>query len=96
MKLRRQVADILDFETYADFVLDVKMAKNAKSVNAFLDDLLEKLTPLGLAERTKLLALKKEVHESRGLPVDDSFNLWDYRYYDRLWTERELALGASL
>jgi len=92
VQLRRKVADILGFETYADYVLDIKMAKNAKNVNAFLADLREKLTPLGLAERKKLLALKKEVHEKRGLPADDSFNLWDYRYYDRLWTERELSL----
>jgi Zn-dependent oligopeptidase len=92
IKLRRELASILEFDTFADYVLDIKMAKNTKNVNEFLADLREKLTPLGQAERKKLLALKKEVHEKRGLPADDSFNLWDYRYYDRLWTERELAL----
>lgn len=95
VKLRRKVADLLGFDTFADYVLDVKMAKDSKTVLAFLDDLLDKLKPVGEAERKKFLALKKEVHESHGWPVDDEFNLWDYRYYDRLWTERELALGGS-
>lgn len=71
------------------------MAKDAKTVLAFLDDLETKLRPVGEAERDKLLALKKKVHQERGLPEDPDFNLWDYKYYDRLWTEQELALGTS-
>lgn len=71
------------------------MAKDAKTVMAFLDDLEKKLKPVGEAERDKLLALKKKVHEKHGWAEDSDFNLWDYRYYDRLWTEQELALGEQ-
>lgn len=55
------------------------MAKNPATVTSFLADLEEKLRPLGLAEREKLLKLKREEHEKRGWEVDDEFRLWDYR-----------------
>ncbi|GMK53814.1 hypothetical protein CspeluHIS016_0104000 [Cutaneotrichosporon spelunceum] len=92
VQLRKQVADILGFENFADYILDIKMAKNSKTVTDFLNDLRTKLTPLGEAEKKNFLELKKEVHEAKGYAPDDELNLWDYRYYDRLWTERKLAL----
>lgn len=70
------------------------MAKTPAEVNAFLADLEQKLRPLGLKERDELLELKRAEHERRGLAPDDKFNLWDYRYYDRVFVERSLDLGA--
>ncbi|BEI82885.1 hypothetical protein CcaverHIS002_0307530 [Cutaneotrichosporon cavernicola] len=70
----------------------IKMAKDSKTVMDFLNDLRTKLTPLGEAEKKNFLELKKEVHKEKGYAPDDELNLWDYRYYDRLWTERKLAL----
>jgi hypothetical protein len=72
------------------------MAKKPETVFDFLTDLEEKLKPMGEAERKKLLELKKSEHEKRGLDFDGTFYLWDYRYYDRLWTERELNLGGFM
>lgn len=71
------------------------MAKTPAEVNAFLADLEQKLRPLGLKERDELLELKRAEHERRGLAPDDKFNLWDYRYYDRVFVEKALDLGAS-
>lgn len=69
------------------------MAKDSTTVKAFLDDLRTKLTPLGIAEKEKLLLLKKEEHLERGIDFDGVLYLWDYRYYDRLYLEKNLALG---
>lgn len=69
------------------------MAKTPAEVNAFLADLEAKLRPLGLKERDELLALKRAEHERRGFAPDDNFNLWDYRYYDRVFVEKTLDLG---
>lgn len=55
------------------------MAKTPEQVDAFLNDLEEKLRPLGIKERDDLLALKKEEHEQLGLKEDPVFRLWDYR-----------------
>lgn len=71
------------------------MAKDSKTVLSFLNDLQEKLTPLGEAEKQKFLKVKKAEHEKRGWPVENELYLWDYRYYDRLTTERDLALDDN-
>jgi len=45
-----------------------------------LNDVLEKLKPVGAKDREALLALKKAEHEEKGYPFDGEFYLWDYRY----------------
>jgi len=72
------------------------MAKTAQRVNEFLDDLQARLTPVGHAERDKLLMLKKEECAKHGFPFDDKLYLWDWRYLDRLFTEQALDLDTSL
>ncbi|ORY69423.1 hypothetical protein BCR35DRAFT_307983 [Leucosporidium creatinivorum] len=95
VKLKEKAAKMLGYQSHAEWVLEVKMARTPSTVFSFLSDLEEKLRPLGLAEREKLLKLKKEEHEKRGWEVDEEFRVWDYRYYDRLWTERELSLDET-
>ncbi|OBZ71150.1 Thimet oligopeptidase [Grifola frondosa] len=96
LDLRRQIAKLLEYDTWADFVTEVKMVKNAKGVKEFLTDLEQKLRPVGLKDRETLLALKKEEHEEKGLPFDGEFYIWDYRYYDRKFIERTLNLDDQL
>ncbi|GAA5981288.1 hypothetical protein JCM11641_005633 [Rhodosporidiobolus odoratus] len=96
VELRHKAVRLLGYESHAAWTLEVKMAKTPLEVDAFLADLEDKLRPLGLEERKKLLALKKEEHEKRGWEVDDEFYLWDYRYYDRLYTERHLTLDQNV
>lgn len=95
VSLRRRAAVLLGKESWADHVLEVKMAKDSKTVFAFLADLNEKLRPLGIAEKQELLALKKEDCAERGIAYSDTLYLWDYRYYDRLFLEKSLSLGES-
>ncbi|BGP09572.1 metalloendopeptidase [Rhodotorula toruloides] len=96
VKLRHEAAQLLGYKNHAEWVLEVKMAKKPSEVHAFLEDLESKLRPLGLKERETLLALKKEECEQRGWPFDGKFNLWDYRYYDRLHVEKTLDLDDNL
>ncbi|EGN98007.1 hypothetical protein SERLA73DRAFT_109304 [Serpula lacrymans var. lacrymans S7.3] len=96
LELRRRIAAIMQYPTWADYITEVKMVKSAKGAEEFLDDLESKLRPVGLKERDILIALKKEDHEKRGLPFDGELNIWDYRYYDRLYIERTLDLDDSL
>ncbi|KII91031.1 hypothetical protein PLICRDRAFT_39628 [Plicaturopsis crispa FD-325 SS-3] len=96
LELRRKITKILGYATWADYKTEVKMIKNAAGVVSFLDDLEQKLRPVGIKEREILLALKKEEHAEKGLPFDGEFYLWDYRYYDRKYIERSLDLDDSL
>ncbi|MBW0518729.1 hypothetical protein O181_058444 [Austropuccinia psidii MF-1] len=97
LSLRRQAAQALGKENWAQHSLQVKMAKNPKTVMDFLQDLREKLTPIGQKEREELLKLKRQQVKELNLDIDpDRLYVWDYRYYDRLYTEKKLDLKAEL
>ncbi|KAK2465233.1 hypothetical protein APHAL10511_002587 [Amanita phalloides] len=96
LELRRRIAKLLNYETWADYRTEVKMVRSAKGVSDFLNDLEEKLRPVGLKERAILLEMKKKEHEAKGLLFDNVFYIWDYRYYDRKFIEESLQLDDML
>ncbi|KAI3618069.1 metallopeptidase [Moniliophthora roreri] len=96
LELRRKIASLLGYKTWADYITEDKMIKNAASVNDFLDGLESKLRPVGVKDMETLLALKKKEHEELGLPFDGQFYVWDYRYYDRKYIESSLDLDDML
>ncbi|KAG6850281.1 hypothetical protein H0H93_015538 [Arthromyces matolae] len=96
LDLRRKIAKLLGYKTWADYITEEKMVKSGKNVDDFLGDLETKLRPVGVKEREILLALKKKEHEEKGLPFDGEFYIWDYRYYDRKFTEETLELDDML
>ncbi|NP_001081384.1 thimet oligopeptidase 1 L homeolog [Xenopus laevis] len=81
VQLREQNSSILGFKTHADFVLEMNMAKNSVTVASFLEELSQKLKPLGEQERSIMLELKKNECKKRGLNFDNQINAWDMRYY---------------
>lgn len=78
VKLRAQKAAILNFDTHAAFVHDMRMAKNPDNVKKFLKDLAEKLQSLGKSDLECMLKLKKQ---ECGTNFDHKINMWDLRYY---------------
>ncbi|MDB4993831.1 MAG: prlC [Myxococcaceae bacterium] len=54
LALRRERAKLLGFATFADLVLDDRMAKNGKAARAFLDDLRTKTRPFFEREMAEL------------------------------------------
>jgi metallopeptidase MepB len=92
LRLRRECADLLGYETWAAFVLEDRMIKSAEAAKHFLSDLHEKLLPVGKKDLQILLDLKREKHEQLNLPFDGNFYAWDWRYYDRLRVETSLSL----
>lgn len=76
---RLKIANILGYETYADYALEERMAKNPHTVNEFIQKLLEPSLPAAKAE-------VKELYEyARANGFEDSeIQPWDFG----LWSEK--------
>lgn len=76
---RLKIANILGYETYADYALEERMAKNPQTVNEFIQKLLEPSLPAAKAE-------VKELYEyARANGFEDSeIQPWDFGF----WSEK--------
>lgn len=76
---RLKIANILGYETYADYALEERMAKNPQTVNEFIQKLLEPSLPAARAE-------VKELYEyARANGFEDSeIQPWDFGF----WSEK--------
>lgn len=75
VELRAQRAKILGFETYADFILDERMANTPKTVFDFIDELYKKALP---AAQQELKELKEFAAAKEGI---EDFKKWDMAYF---------------
>ncbi|HEX4046457.1 MAG TPA: M3 family metallopeptidase, partial [Elusimicrobiota bacterium] len=81
LQLRLRAARLLGYKTHADYATEEDMAKNPKTINAFLDRLRVELKPMGREELEVLVALKRAME---GRSSDGIIHAWDWRYYDNL------------
>ena len=57
INLRREIAQMLGYKTYADYVLKRRMASKSRNVYRLLDDLIEAYKPTALQEKAELLKI---------------------------------------
>lgn len=74
-KLRHQKANLLAYNTYADFILEERMAESPQKVENFLQELLEKARPAAEREFSELENFAKELDNINRLEK------WDGAYY---------------
>lgn len=90
VNLRMQIAQLLGFTDYADYVLRKRMAEDSTHVYKLLNDLLEAYTPKALqeVEEIKQLACKQEGTDFQLMP-------WDFSYYAEMQKEQKYALNEE-
>ncbi|MCC8087812.1 MAG: M3 family metallopeptidase [Rikenellaceae bacterium] len=83
--LRQRIANLLGFETYADYVLAERMAGSRQAVNEFLEDLLERSLPHAKNDYFLISEYAKEKgHDGKLMPWDWSF--WSEKYKDEFYS----------
>eukprot|EP00818_Percolomonas_sp_WS_P011103 CAMPEP_0117444692 /NCGR_PEP_ID=MMETSP0759-20121206/5378_1 /TAXON_ID=63605 /ORGANISM="Percolomonas cosmopolitus, Strain WS" /LENGTH=681 /DNA_ID=CAMNT_0005236779 /DNA_START=400 /DNA_END=2445 /DNA_ORIENTATION=- len=84
--LRRELAKLMGFQHFADYSLNVTMAKDADTANKFVNDLRERLTEPGKEELKELMKYKKKDG------FTDDIQSYDWNYYFRVRKEAEYSL----
>ena len=87
VNMRMQVAQLLGYKSYADYVLERRMAQDQAHVYQLLNDLLDAYTPTAHQEIEEIESLAKEME-------GDGFKLmpWDLGYYAHKLKERKFNL----
>lgn len=88
--LRLQLANLLGYPSYADYVLEERMAKSAQNVNIFLNELLTASMPTAMSD---LKALEKFA-ASKGF--NEKIQRWDFSYYSEKLKEEAYQLNEEM
>lgn len=76
VNLRREIAQLIGYKTYADYILVHRMAGNIKNVYHLLDQLIEAYKPTAEKE---LKAIEQKAREMEG--KDFKLEPWDFSFY---------------
>ena len=88
INLRREIAQLLGYKTYADYVLKHRMASNVRKVYRLLDDLIAAYKPTAIKEREELKKIaKKEV---------EKIQPWDSGFYSHQLQMKKYNLDAEM
>ncbi|MBP1540240.1 MAG: M3 family metallopeptidase [Prevotella sp.] len=91
INLRREIAQLLGYDTYADYVLKHRMASNVANVYKLLDDLTCAFKPYALKE-------VEEVEETMRKDVDGKATMqpWDFAFYSHKLKMERYNLDAEM
>ena len=88
--LRIKIANILGYETYAAYALEERMAKDKKTVDDFIMDLLKPSMPFAKQDVAAVYAYAKNngFEDSQLMP-------WDFTFWSERYQEAEYSLSAE-
>lgn len=90
VSLRAEKAKLLGYKTYADFVLEERMAQKPVAVHQFLDDLLERALPKAKQEVAEIIQYMKKIGSTHTL------ERWDWAYYSEKLRKEKYDLDDEL
>ena len=90
INLRREIAQLLGYKTYADYVLKRRMATNVRHVYRLLDDLVDAYKPTAVKEQKELKKMfKKDNSQLKMQP-------WDAGFYTHKLQMKKYNLDAEM
>ncbi|MCT4614152.1 MAG: M3 family metallopeptidase [Marinifilaceae bacterium] len=90
VNLRLRKAQLLGYKNYADYVLEMRMAKSSKNVNEFLEELLN--SSIEFAKQDL-----KEVQEfAKSIGFKDEIQKWDWAYFSEKLLKEKYSIDDEL
>lgn len=91
VNLHREMAQLLGYDTYADFVLEHRMASNVANVYNLLDSLIEAYKPTAIEEREEVIAMSRKME-------GDDFEMmpWDSAFYSHKLKMERYNIDAEM
>lgn len=91
INLRRELAQLLGYDTYADYVMKYRMASNVKNVYKLLDELIDAYKPTAEKEYNDVVELAKK-EEGEGF----DFQNWDLAYYSQKLKQQRYDINPEM
>ena len=91
INLRREMAQLLGYDTFADYVMKHRMATKVENVYKLLNDLIEAYKPKAIEEREEVETLAKE-EEGVAFKMEP----WDLAYYSQLLKKKKYDLDPEM
>ena len=91
INLRREIAQLLGYKTYADYVLKRRMATNSRNVYKLLDDLIDAYKPTAVKEREELRKIFPQSLQKMG-----SMKPWDVGFYSHQLQMKKYHLDQEM
>ena len=91
INLRREMAQLLGYDTFADYVMKHRMATKVENVYKLLNDLIEAYKPKAIQEREEVETLAKE-EEGAAFKMEP----WDLAYYSQLLKKKRYDLDPEM
>ena len=108
VNLRREIAQLLGYKTYADYVLKRRMASNTRNVYKLLNDLIDAYKPTAVKERKELKQTlpemkgrghtpgKKHAAPSLQEGQEEGLQPWDTAFYTHKLQMKKYNLDAEM
>lgn len=91
VNIRREIAQLLGYDTYADFVLERRMASNVRNVYNLLDNLVDAYKPVAISEQEDLKTMARKL-------CGDDFEMmpWDSSFYSHKLKMERYNIDAEM
>ncbi len=93
LSIRKQIATLLGYKNYAEYIIEEKMAKTPERVISFLTELKGYLQDKAKLEKEKMRKLKAR---DLGISLEDArLEYWDVSYYHNLILKEDYAIDHN-
>ena len=91
INLRREIAQLLGYKTYADYVLERRMAGNKRSVYRLLDQLIDAYKPTAIKEVERIEKYARKI-EGKNFKMEP----WDFGFYSHKLKLEKYNIDAEM